>query len=221
MWCQCWHHITLLHLLALDDQNEMQHDLFSHLTLLVLAEHHTLPMELSIAPLHSLGEDNWNNVQDNFLLMGYHWCWHQYHMIPTVSSVLPFYLLGQDDRIEMQYHLFWSCDATGTSMWFQWHLLGQDNWNEVQHDFSGHVIHLVLTLALCNAGGIVNSMTALLAQDPYIKVIKMRCNMNFLVMWHYCHWHWHHVILMASPMVPLHSLGQDKQNEVQQTFWVM
>ena len=43
MWCQCWYHMTLMsssispvYLLVKYDQNEMQHDFFSHLTLLAL-----------------------------------------------------------------------------------------------------------------------------------------------------------------------------------------
>ena len=43
-WCKCWNHMTLmaaliqsLHLLVQDDQNEMQNEIFSYLTLLVLA----------------------------------------------------------------------------------------------------------------------------------------------------------------------------------------
>ena len=46
-------------------------------------------------------------------------------------------------------------------------------------------------------------------------MIDVRCSMTFLVIW--CHWHWyqHHVMQTTLLMVPLHSLGQDDQNEVQ------
>ena len=37
----------------------------------------------------------------------------------------------------------------------------------------------------------------------------------FLVIWHQCHSHQHYMMLMASSMAPLHSLGQYIQNEVQ------
>ena len=47
----------------------------------------------------------------------------------------------------------------------------------------------------------------------------MKCNMTFLVM--KCHWCqcYHHTMLMASSMKPLHFPGQDNQNEVQHDFF--
>ena len=36
----------------------------------------------------------------------------------------------------------------------------QDNQNEVQPDFFGHVIHLVMTFASCDADGVVNGKNA-------------------------------------------------------------
>ena len=58
----------------------------------------------------------------------------------------------------------------------------------------------------------------------------MRCNITFfscdaivrlffLVIWCHWHWHWHHMILMISSMVPLQSLDQDNQNEMQCDFF--
>ena len=46
----------------------------------------------------------------------------------------------------------------------------------------------------------------------YVKMIDMRCNMTFVVMWHHGLWHWHHMMPMVSSMLPLHFLGQDNQN---------
>ena len=50
--------------------------------------------------------------------------------MPKVSSVTPFHLLGQDDQ------------------------------NEIQHNFFGHVKYMVLALAACDADGIVNGTAA-------------------------------------------------------------
>ena len=58
--------------------------------------------------------------------------WNQHHVMPMASSIVPL------------------------------HFLNQENQNEVQHDFSGHVMHSVLTLASCDAVGIVNGKTAFL-----------------------------------------------------------
>ena len=55
--------------------------------------------------------------------------------------------------------LLWSCHDTGSSM-APLYLLGQDKQNEVQHDFSGHVMLLVLTLASSDVVGIVNGTIA-------------------------------------------------------------
>ena len=46
---------------------KMQHNFFRHLTLLAMASLSYMPMALSTAPLHSLGQNKWNTVQKNFL----------------------------------------------------------------------------------------------------------------------------------------------------------
>ena len=70
----------------------------------------------------------------------------------------------------------------------------------------GYVILLVLVLEACAADSIINYPTAFL----YVKTIEMRCNMTLLVVW--CYWYWcqHYMMLMASSVAPLYSLGQDK-----------
>ena len=99
------------------------------------------------------------------------------------------------------------------------HVLHQDNWNEVQHDFFDHAMPLVQVSASQYADGSMNETIAFpRAMAPYIsqsKTIKMGSNMNFLAMW--CHWYWHqhHVMLITSSVKPTHSLGQDEQSEVQ------
>ena len=47
--------------------------------------YHMMPTTLSVAPLHFLGQDNWNDMQHNFLTL---WS-HLHHMLPlTLASVL-------------------------------------------------------------------------------------------------------------------------------------
>ena len=58
------------------------------------------------------------------------WHQHPHHVIPMASSMTPL------------------------------HLFSQGNQNEVQHDFFGIVMHLVLALASCNVDGIVHGTTA-------------------------------------------------------------
>ena len=60
------------------------------------------------------------------LVMQCHWCWCQCHIMSTVSSMVPFHLLGQDDQ------------------------------NEMQHDLFDHVVPLPSTSASCYANGIIN-----------------------------------------------------------------
>ena len=40
-------------------------------------------------------------------------------------------------------------------------------------------------------------------------MIKSRCNMTFLIMWHHWHWCGHHMIQMPLSVGSLHSLGQE------------
>ena len=49
------------------------------------------------------------------------------------------------------------------------------------------------------------------------KIIKKRCNMT--VIWHYWHWHQHHVMQMALLMSPLYSLSQDSWNNVKYIYF--
>ena len=53
-----------------------------------------LPMALSIAPLHSLDQEDQNEVQHDLLVMGHHWCWHQQQMMLTALSMAPLHSLG-------------------------------------------------------------------------------------------------------------------------------
>ena len=66
------------------------------------------------------------------------------------------------------------------------HSTGQDDRNEVQHDFSGHVMPLALELASHNAVSILNVTITFLR--------SRQSKLEFLVMWHDYHWHWHHMM---------------------------
>ena len=130
--------------------------------------------------------------------------------MPTVSSVTPFHFIGQDDQ------------------------------NEMQHDFFSH---LTLAWALCDANGIVYS-TIVLIRSRWLKQcttsLFWSCNAidaSVSVMWcQQCHqWHipflrsrWSkgrcndvfgYVIPVTTSVTPLHLFSQDNQNEVQ--HWVL
>ena len=153
---------------------------------------------LSMAPLHSLYQDNQSEVWYDFMAMWYHWCWC--HMLLIGSSKKPLHSLGQDHKNDVQHHFFlvvWHhCHQhhimpTALSM-VPLHSSGQDNWNEVQHDIFRYVIPSVLEMALCDADGVIMDIISFLRS----RWCKMSCNMTFLVMW--CYWLQCHMILMAS-----------------------
>ena len=84
---------------------------------------HLIPMALSNVPLHSLCENNWNNVEYIFLVMWYHWCWYQSTMMPksVINHTIPF-LKSRWWKGNITWH-FWShnasaqalCDFNGTN----------------------------------------------------------------------------------------------------------
>ena len=53
---------------------------------------------------------------------------------------------------------------------------------------------------------------------PWVKLIKMRYNMTYLVLWH--HWYYH-MMPMVSSMAPLHFSGQDNWMEMQHDLFVI
>ena len=128
--------------------------------------HHVIPMALAIAPLHSWGQDNLNNVQH--YILGY--------VIPLVlfsvshyaNSVIngniPF-LTSRWSKWDMTWlsgHVMAFAPASTSSIPSP-HLFSLDNWNEVQHDFFGYVMHFVLALASCDADGIAHDKVALVS----------------------------------------------------------
>ena len=50
---------------------------------------HMMATVLSITSLHSLGQDNWKEVQHDVFIMWHHWCWHLYYVMTTASSINP------------------------------------------------------------------------------------------------------------------------------------
>ena len=62
--------------------------------------HHMTPMEW-ISLLHSLGKDNWNEMQHHFLVMWHHWNWH--HLITMALLMTSLHSFSQDDQNEVHY----------------------------------------------------------------------------------------------------------------------
>ena len=143
-----------------------------------------------------------------------HWCRCKCYIIFAVSSMAPFHLLGQDDEKVMQH------DISGHVMWCDWHwhhvvpmassmtplhLFSKYNQNEVQHIFQVMQFHW----SWCQC----QMMLTILSIAPFhflVKMIKMWCNVTFLVMW--CDCLQHHVIPMALSMAPLYFFSQNNQN---------
>ena len=46
---------------------------------------------LLMIPLHSLGQDDQNEVQHDFLVMCHHWDEHKHHMMLMALSMTPFH----------------------------------------------------------------------------------------------------------------------------------
>ena len=76
-------------------------------------QHHVMPMQLLMEPLHLSSHDNCNLVEHDILVTWCMWCWHWHHVILIAFSMVQLHLLAQDDQNEVQ-HNFLSCDATGT-----------------------------------------------------------------------------------------------------------
>ena len=132
-----------LHLFFQHDWNEVQHNIFSNLTLLALAS--------ASCDANSIVNSTIAFIRPTWLkqCITKHF-WHvmplvlvSCHIMPKVSSMGLLHLLGQDDIYNAKHDLL--------VMWHHWcwhwhhmiltiipmaplHSLGQDDWNEVQHD---------------------------------------------------------------------------------------
>ena len=101
-----------------------------------------------------------------YLVIWWYWCWCQWQMMPIVSSMAIFHLLGQDDQKEMQ------------------------------HDVFGPV--LPLAPALCDTNHIFNGTTALTRSRP-LKQEGTFCSCDVIgtcvgITLCQCHHKWHHYI---------------------------
>ena len=63
-------------------------------------------MVSSMAALHSLGQDDQNEIKHDILFMRHHWHWCEHHVMSMASSIAPLHSLYQDDQNEMQHQLF-------------------------------------------------------------------------------------------------------------------
>ena len=202
--------IAPLHLLGHSDQNERKHDSLYMLCYWYLSWHHMVPMALKMK-FYSLGQDNWNEVQLGhdmplalvslshdadgiingtitvltsmwlkwgaawLLVMFCLWHWHKQHVMLVIFSITPL------------------------------HWLGQGGWNEVQHNFFGHVMPFALMLASHDGISIVKETTTFFTSRP-LKLgatwIFWSCNtiaIAFGITW--CLWFWCHMMPFASVSV--------------------
>ena len=65
-----------------------------------------MPMASSMAPLHSIGQGDQNEVQHDILVMQLHWHQCQQHVILMALSVAQSHSLGQDIQNEIQHYIF-------------------------------------------------------------------------------------------------------------------
>ena len=178
-WCWHWHQCHMMPLvpaLASHDANCVTN---GTITLLRSRQLEWGAMSLfdhvsSMAPLHSLGQDSWNEVQHKFFgnvtplvsafvpydatsvrirVMWCHWhqCWH--YMMPINGTTL--FLRPRQLKWDATWPI-WSFDTIGiTWCWRQYH-------NYMQHDFFGHVMPLALLSASYYATDLNNGTIAFL-----------------------------------------------------------
>ena len=146
-----------------------------------------MPMELSMAPLYFLGQDDWHQVQHYLSghVMPFALMLASHDVISIVKRTTTFLTSRKNSSMT-----FWSCNRIAIAIGITWcylcwcHMmplasvsvshdayiitngtitfLGQDDGSEVQHGFLGHMIPLTLASALCEANITVNSIIAFL-----------------------------------------------------------
>ena len=132
--------------------------------------HHMMLTVLLIAPLHSLGQDNWNVVQHAF----FHVMWlTQLLASCDVNSIINYtteFLWSMQSKWGITWH-FQACDIIISALVSlmpmalsiaPFYSLGQDDQNEFQHNFFSHVITLALALVSNDDDGIINGTTPFL-----------------------------------------------------------
>ena len=129
---------------------------------------HMMWMVLSIAPLHSLGQDDWNEVEPDTLshVMSLALASVSHNANGVINGTIAFLRSKQSKWGNMTS---WSCETFSTTItccpWhLQWHhSLGQDYWNGMQHDdFFSHVTALVAALSSHETNSVVNATISFL-----------------------------------------------------------
>ena len=102
----------------------------------------------SMAPVHFIGQDSWNEVQHTYFghIRPVVLAVASYHADGIINGTIPLFLVKTFEvRCNMN---FWSCNTTGIGAGTMWcwvssmaplYSLAQDEWNEVEHNFSGHL----------------------------------------------------------------------------------
>ena len=140
---------------------------------------------LPITSLHSLGHNDHNEVEPDF----------SSHVIPFVPALLPhdanciisctIFFIGWRQLKQGLTWLFWACDAIGTSASITWcwcyykwyHTL--DEWNRC------NMTSMVMWYLYLHQ--MILTESSLIPLHFYFKIIKVRCNMTFSVIWHCRH----------------------------------
>ena len=146
-------------------------------------------------------------------VMSHQWHWH--YVMPMTWSIAPLQSWDQNNWNGVQ-HVF-------LVIWCLWHWCQQQvtqssmdpllfvRWWQPTPDVicSGHVMSSALPP--CDADCVING-TSISARS---RQLKKRFDGTMSIMW--CHWFQqeHNIIFMASSITPLHSQGQDDQNNVQ------
>ena len=102
---------------------------------------------------------------------------------------------------------------------WHWHMSGQDDWNEVQNDFSGHVMPLAPIVASHDGLSIVKGTTT------FLRSRQLKWGAIWLF-WSCHNGHWHHMIPLVLVSHDAYSiindiiifLGQDDRSKVSHDF---
>ena len=123
--------------------------------------------------------------------MWHHWHWH--HVTPTTSTIAPLHSLGQDEQNEsIMFNAVSGPVMALVSALVSHNANGIINaaWNGVQHVWSCDPTGIGVSIMWCQQCHQYHHWT------PEVKMIQMRCNMNFLVTWH----QWHHCWCQIMPL---------------------
>ena len=161
--------MTLFHLLD-KNQNEVKHDALYMWCHWHHCWHHMVPMILKMTLFYSLDQDNWNEVH-----LGQVMPWHRYqsHGANGIINGNILFLMSKWLKLGAAWlfghvlpcHWYWHMQHVmlmALSI-VQLHLVGHNDWNEVQHDFSSYDMPLALMLASHNSIRIVKGTNIFVA----------------------------------------------------------